>query len=71
MLIHPSNTIPTVKIATDITESGFMVINASDFDASTMTLFGTTDIAAAELETASELEEAAATPDYAPSRKKK
>ena len=70
MLIHPSATVPTVKIATDITESGYMIINATDFDETTMTLYGTTDIAVAEQDTAAEIE-ATFKPDYVPGRKRK
>lgn len=36
-LIIPSRNLPTVKIASDETDSGVIIINASDFDPATMT----------------------------------
>jgi hypothetical protein len=36
----PQPPVPTVRIASDDTEQGFLIVNASDFDAATMTLFG-------------------------------
>lgn len=48
--------IPTVKIATDITAEGYMIINESDFDPETMTIYGSTSPEASELETATERE---------------
>lgn len=34
-----SSILPTVKIASDETEQGYVIINESDFDADTMALF--------------------------------
>lgn len=39
-LVTPQPAPPTLKIASDDTESGFIIINASDFDAETMTEYG-------------------------------
>lgn len=39
-LVAPSRRPETVKITSDDTDGGFVIINASDFDAATMTLFG-------------------------------
>ncbi len=39
-LIAASRRPETMQIASDDTESGFVIINVSDFDAETMTVFG-------------------------------
>lgn len=36
-LIIPTKNLPTVKIASDETDAGFIIINKSDFDPATMT----------------------------------
>lgn len=38
--IQTAPTPATLKIASDDTEAGFIIINASDFDAETMTVYG-------------------------------
>lgn len=39
LLVVPAPAPPTMPIASDDTESGYIIINASDFDAATMTAF--------------------------------
>ena len=39
-LVTPQPVPATMKIASDDTEAGFIIINASDFDAATMTVYG-------------------------------
>jgi hypothetical protein len=39
-LVTPQPCPATVKIASDDTEVGYIIINASDFDAETMTVYG-------------------------------
>lgn len=39
-LVAPSRRPETVKIASDDTDAGFIIINAEDFDAATMTVYG-------------------------------
>jgi hypothetical protein len=39
LVLHPAPPLATVRIVSDETESGFVIVNESDFDKKTMKLF--------------------------------